>query len=132
MGVVMELKFSVLFGIILGIIVMAVATAAWMVGPAYVDAAAIVTIIVATLVLTKLYVGKVKTSMGGMIAVGVVWIIVTAILDVAYVTAFGLDFVAYYMNPMIYAGYIVLIVCAAIGHRIFSGKKPSPSEKPAK
>lgn len=70
----MELKFSVLFGIILAIIVLAVTTVVWMANPDYVDMAAIITIIILALLLTKLYVGKIKVSMNGMLKTAIVWI----------------------------------------------------------
>ncbi len=131
----MEFKFSVLFGIILAIIVLAVAFGVYMVDPAYMSPAAIVTIIIFTLIFTKLYLGKVSVTMGEMITVSIVWVIVVAIIEAIVVAAMGLDFVTYYSNYMIYVGYILIIIFAVIGYKLFSGKgtpsTPPPAERPA-
>lgn len=124
----MEFKFSVLFGIILAIIVLAVANGIWMVDPTYVSPAAIVTIIIFTLIFTKLYLGKVSVDLGGMVTVSIIWLIILAILDAAMVFAMGLDITTYYSNYMIYVGYILLIVFAIIGFKLFGSKSGAPAQ----
>jgi len=133
----MEFKFSILFGIILAIIVLAVANGVWMVDPTYVSPAAIVTIIIFTLIFTKLYLGKVSVTLGEMVAVSVVWVIVVAIIEAIVAYGMGLDLTTYYSNYMIYVGYVLVIIFAIIGYKIFGGKgapapgAPAPAEKPA-
>jgi hypothetical protein len=133
----MEFKFSIIFGIILAIIVLAVATGVWMVDPAYVSPAAMITIIIFTLIFTKLYLGKVSVDLKGMITVSIIWLIVTAIIEVIYVFAMALDITTYYSNYMIYVGYILIIIFAVIGFKLFGSKggaatpAAAPAEKPA-
>ncbi|NIO22771.1 MAG: hypothetical protein GTN38_01955 [Candidatus Aenigmarchaeota archaeon] len=134
----MEFKFSILFGIILAIIVLAVANGVWMVDPTYVSPAAMITIIIFTLIFTKLYLGKVSASMKDMVVVSIVWLIVVAIIEAIAAFAMGMDLTAYYSNYMIYVGYVLIIIFAIIGHKIFSGKggapatpATAPAEKPA-
>jgi hypothetical protein len=128
----MEFKFSILFGIILAIIVLAVASGVYMFDPTYASSAAIVTIIIFTLIFTKLYLGKVSVALGEMVAVSVVWVIVVAVIEAIYVFAMAFDFTTYYSNYMIYVGYILVIIFAIIGHKIFGGKgAPTPAPKPA-
>lgn len=128
----MELKFSVLFGVILAVVLLAVTTVVFMVSPAYVDIAAIVTIIVLALLLTKLYVGRVKVPVSGMVATVIVWILIVAVLDIVYASAMGLDLAAYYSNYMIYAGYALMLVLALIGHRVFGGASATKAPEAAK
>ncbi|NIO21931.1 MAG: hypothetical protein GTN76_14675 [Candidatus Aenigmarchaeota archaeon] len=133
----MEFKFSVLFGIVLAIIVLGVANGVYMVDPTYVDAAAIIMVIVFTLIFTKLYIGKVSVTLGGMIAVSIVWLIVVAIIEAIVVFAMNFDLTTYYSNYMIYVGYILIVILAIVGYKIFArgGAAPStpaaPAEKPA-
>ena len=128
----MELKFSVIFGMILAVIVLAVATAVWMAAPAYVDVAAIVAVIIFTLLLTKFYTGKVSMTMNGMLTVGILWVIIAAISDVAYAYAFGLNLTAYFSNAMVYVGYVLILVLALVGQRMFGSKKTSaPAAEPS-
>jgi hypothetical protein len=127
----MEFKFSVLFGIILAIIVLALAIGVWMVSPAYVDLTAIIMIIIFTLIFTKLYLGRVSVTIGGMVAVSIVWLIILAILDVAMVFVFGLNFTEYYSNYMIYVGYVLIIIFAVIGYKLFSGEAKPATPAPA-
>ena len=128
----MEFKFSILFGIILAIIVLGVASGVWMVDPTYASPAAIIMVIVFTLIFTKLYLGKVSVTMGGMVTVSIVWLIVVAIIEAIYVAAMGLDFTTYYSNYMVYVGYILIIILAIIGYKLFSkGGSPAPAAKPA-
>jgi|GEM_PF-1743520 len=133
----MEFKFSILFGIILALIVLAVASGVYMVDVMYVSPAAIITIIILTLIFTKLYLGKVSATMKDMLVTSIVWLIVFAILDAVYAFAMALNITTYYSNYMIYVGYVMIIIFAIIGHKIFSrGSAPSakasaPAEKPA-
>jgi hypothetical protein len=128
----MEFKFSVLFGIVLAIIVLGVASGVWMVDPTYMSPAAIIMIIVFTLIFTKLYLGKVSVTMGGMITVSIVWLIIVAIIEAIYVFAMAMDLTTYYSNYMIYVGYILIIIFAIIGYKIFAkGGAPAPAAKPA-
>jgi hypothetical protein len=133
----MEFKFSVLFGIILGLIVLAVTGGVYMVDTAYASPAAIVTIIIFTLVFTKLYLGKVSATMQDMIVVSIVWLIIVAIIEAIFVFAMIPDVTTYYSNYMIYLGYILIIIIAIIGYKLFAkgGAAPStsaaPAEKPA-
>lgn len=127
----MEFKFSVLFGIILAIIVLAVAFGVYMVDITYMSPAAIVTIIIFTLIFTKLYLGKVSVDLGGMVTVSIIWLIILAILDAAMVFAMGLDITTYYSNYMIYVGYILLIVFAIIGFKLFGSKSGAPAQPAA-
>jgi CDP-diglyceride synthetase len=126
----MEFKFSVLFGIILAIIVLAVSYGVYMVDPAYASPAAIVMIIIFTLVFTKLYLGKVSVSMADMVVVSIVWLIIVAIIEAIVAFAMNLDLTTYYSNYMIYGGYILIIIFAIIGHKLFSGKETAPAAKP--
>jgi len=128
----MEFKFSVLFGIILAIIVLAVSSGVWMFAQAYTDIAAIVMIIIFTLIFTKLYLGKVSVTMGGMVAVSIVWLIVVAIIDAIFVftapmMGMTIDATTYYSNYMIYVGYILIIIFAVIGYKLFGGKGAAPA-----
>ncbi len=124
----MEFKFSVLFGIILAIIVLAVANGVWMVDPAYVSPAAIATIIIFTLIFTKFYLGKVSVDLAGMVTVSIVWVIVVAIIEAIVAFGMGLDITTYYSNYMIYVGYILLIVFAIIGFKLFGSKSGAPAQ----
>jgi hypothetical protein len=123
----MEFKFSVLFGIILALIVLAVTFGVYMVDPAYASPAAIITIIIFTLVFTKLYLGKVSATMQDMIVVSIVWMIIVAIIEAIYVFAMALDLTTYYSNYMIYVGYILIIIFAIIGYKIFAKGEAAPS-----
>jgi CDP-diglyceride synthetase len=127
----MEFKFSVLFGIILAIIVLAVANGVFMVDPAYVSPAAIATIIIFTLIFTKLYLGKVSVDLAGIVTVSIVWVIVVAIIEAIVAYGMGLDLTTYYSNYMIYVGYILIIILAVIGFKLFSGKGAAPAAAPA-
>jgi len=127
----MEFKFSVLYGIILAIIVLAVAFGVYMVDITYVSPAAIIMVIVFTLVFTKLYIGKVSVTMGGMITVSIVWLIIVAIIEAIVAFAIVPDLTTYYSNYMIYVGYILIIIFAIIGYKIFAkGGAPAPAAKP--
>lgn len=131
----MNFKKPVLFGVILAIVVFVATTAAWMVNPAYVDIAALITVIVLTLVLTKLYVGKVSVATKDMLMASIIWLIIAAVFDVAMVVAMNLNFVTYYSNVLIYVGYVLIIVLALVGHRLFGAKTAAtaaPAEAPAK
>lgn len=123
---------SVLFGVIFAVVLLAVTTVVFMASPAYVDIAAIVTIIILALLLTKLYVGKVKVSAGGMASTAVVWIAIAVVFDLAYASAFGLNLAAYYSNYMIYAGYALLAVFVLVGYKLFGGAPSNPKAKPEK
>lgn len=133
----MEFKFSVLFGIILAIIVLAVANGVYMFAPTYMHVAAIVMIIIFTLIFTKLYLGKVSVDLVGMVTVSIIWLIVVAIIEAIVAFAMAMDITAYYSDYMIYVGYILIIIFAVIGHKLFGGKgaapaaTPAPAEKPA-
>lgn len=127
----MEFKFSVLFGIILAIIVLAVANGVWMVDPTYVSPAAIVTIIIFTLIFTKLYLGKVSVDLAGMVTVSIVWVIIVAIIEAIVAFGMGLDLTTYYSNYMIYVGYVLLIVFAIIGFKLFGSKGGAPAQPAA-
>lgn len=127
----MEFKFSVLFGIILAIIVLAVANGVFMVDPAYVSPAAIATIIIFTLIFTKFYLGKVSVDLAGMVTVSIVWVIVVAIIEAIVAFGMGLDITTYYSNYMIYVGYILLIVFAIIGFKLFGSKSGAPAQPAA-
>ncbi|MEE9323704.1 MAG: hypothetical protein V3U72_04105 [Candidatus Aenigmarchaeota archaeon] len=126
----MEFKFSVLFGIILAIIVLAVANGVYIVDTTYVSPAAIVTIIIFTLIFTKLYLGKVSVNLGGMVTVSILWVIIVAVIEAIVAFAMGLDITTYFSNYMIYVGYVLLIVFAIIGHKLFSGKGAAPAAAP--
>lgn len=123
----MEFKFSVIFGVILAVIVMAVANGVYMLDPAYVSPAVIVTGIVLTLVLTKLYLGKVAATMQDMLVTSIIWVIIVAVFDVISVFAFGLDMTEYFSNYMIYVGYVLIIVFALIGFKLFGSKSSAPA-----
>ncbi len=116
----MEFKFSVLFGIILAIIVLAVANVVWMFYVAYLDPAVLVTIIIFTLIFTKLYLGKVSATMKDMIVTSIIWVIIVGIFDVIMVLALGLNFMQYYSNYFIYAGYVLIIILAIVGYKLFT------------
>jgi len=118
----MNFKKPVLFGVILALVVVVVTTAAWMANPAYVDIAAIVTVVVLTLLLTKFYVGKTSVTTMGMLTVGILWAIIAAIFDLVYASAFSLNLATYYSNYLIYVGYVLIIVLALVGHKIFGAK----------
>ena len=130
----MEFKWTLIFGIILAIIVLAVASGVYMVDVMYVSPAAIITIIVLTLIFTKLYLGKVSATVRDMIVTSIIWIIVVAIIEAVYVFAMALDFMGYYSNYMIYVGYVMIIIFALFGFKLF-GKKtggfPAPAQKTA-
>jgi len=130
----MEFKFSVLFGIVLAIIVLAVANVVWMVDPAYVTPAAIITIVIFTLIFTKLYISRVSVSLGEMITVSIIWLVIDAIVEAIQVFALGLDVTTYYSNYMIYVGYILIVIFATIGYKLFSKTVTTtskPEERPA-
>lgn len=133
----MEFKFSVLYGIILAIIVLAVAFGVYMVDITYASPAAMVTIIIFTLIFTKLYLGKVTVDLAGMVTVSIVWVIVVAIIEAIVAYGMALDLTTYYSNYMIYVGYVLIIIFAVIGFKLFSGKGAAPvapapaEEKPA-
>ncbi len=127
----MEFKFSVLYGIILAIIVLAVAFGVYMVDPAYASPAAIVMIIIFTLIFTKLYLGKVSVDLAGMITVSIIWVIVVAIIEAIVAFSIVPDLTTYYSNYMIYVGYILIIIFAVIGHKLFAGKGAPPAAAPA-
>lgn len=115
----MEFKFSVIFGIVLAIVVQAVANAVFMVGAAYVSAAAIIAGIVMTLILSKFYLGKVSATMTDMLVTSIIWVIIVAISDVAVAFALGSDMMTYFSNYMIYVGYVLIIVVALAGFKLF-------------
>jgi len=147
----MEFKWSIIFGIILAIIMQAVAAVVFMsMGQTYlvdgvityISAAIIPVIIIFTLIFTKLYLGKVSTTLGGMFVTSIIWIIIIAIIDVIMVFVYGLDLVTYYSNYWIYIGDVLLIIFAIIGFKLFGSKgggataaapaktKPAPAESP--
>jgi hypothetical protein len=72
-----------------------------------------------------------------MVTVSIIWLIVTAIIEVIYVFAMSLDITTYYSNYMIYVGYILIIIFAVIGFKLFGSKgggatpAAAPAEKPA-
>jgi len=126
----MEFKFSILFGIILAIVVLAVANVVWMIDRAYITPAVMITVVIFTLIFTKLYISRVSVTFGEMITVGIVWLIVDAVVEAIQVFVLGLDVVAYYSNYMIYVGYVLIVIFAAIGYKLFSRATATKLEKP--